>query len=279
MTTYACKIIEDSIGHHNRRLTTFQLTYPRYVHAELMTHRMFSRSAASSRAIPVNKLAQAALENMVQPIRWGKNQAGMQAAMEDLSAEDLEAAKVIWENVAKTCAEAATNLAKLGLHKQWANRMLEWFGTITVVVTATDYDNFFELRCHPDAQPEINHLANLMRLAYGLSKPRVLVNGEWHLPYVSGDERCYEKDSYTLAKISSARCARVSYLKHDGTAPSVSEDLALFDRLAGSRPAHLSPLEHAAECWGDANYYFNLCGFRSFRWHYEPKLQNLNARA
>lgn len=246
---YSAHIVEDSIN-NGKRLVTFQLIYPRYIHAELMTHRVFSRNASSSRAIPANKLIENSLKNAVYPIRWGKNQAGMQASMEDLSDDEAIAAKEIWDSMMFTCAEGVRKLSELGLHKQWANRPLEWFGTISVVVTATEWDNWFELRDHPDAQPEIQHLAKLMRVEMEKSDPKPLSIGQWHLPYITVQEwREYDKGEHNLTelqKMSVARCARVSYLTHDGQMPDKSKDLVLYDRLVGSVPLHASPTEHQA---------------------------------
>jgi thymidylate synthase ThyX len=243
--TYEAKVIEDSIGPNGIRLTTMQLTYPRYIHAEFMTHRAFSRNASSSRAIPSNKLIENSLRDMVLPIRWGLNQPGMQASNDLLSHEDQAKAESIWKTMATQCAEGVKALTDLGVHKQWSNRPLEWFGNITVVVTATDWDNFFELRNHEMAQPEIHHLAILMLDAMNTSYPKTLIDTAWHLPYVSQEERkIYPTD--TLLKISTARCARVSYLTQEGTIPSVDKDIALYERLVGSVPLHASPCEHQA---------------------------------
>lgn len=241
---YDVKIVLDSIA-NGKRLVTFQLTYPRYIHAELMTHRVFSRNASSSRAIPAAKLIENSLKNAVYPIRWGKNQAGMQASMEDLSDNDSIAAKEIWDEMMIACANGVRALSELGLHKQWANRPLEWFGTISVVVTATEWDNWFELRDHPDAQPEIQHLAKMMRVAMDESVPEALYAGDWHLPYITKEEKMTIASADTL-KMSVARCARVSYLTHDGQTPDKEKDLALYDRLVGSVPLHASPTEHQA---------------------------------
>ena len=281
--SFEVKMITDSIGPHNRRITTYQLKYPRYIHAELMTHRVFSRNASSSRAIPVKKLAELALSEMVEPIQWGMNQAGMQAKAEELTGESLEKAKQIWGDMARYCANGAQQLAELGLHKQWANRPLEWFSNINVVLTTTERSNWEELRYHPDAQPEIYNLAKIMKEVTETSKPRLLNPGEWHMPYVSEEELQGLEDGgaswYDIAKISAARCCRVSYLKHDGTAPSIEDDLELFRRLAGSVPAHMSPLEHCAMCVDEDKFFFNLNGYKSYRWFYENyEMGKLEAR-
>jgi len=243
--TYAVKVIADSIAENGIRLVTLQCTYPRYIHAEVMTHRDFARNASSSRAIPTAKLIQNSIDNMVYPIRWGLNQPGMQASDTVLDAESEAIAEAIWEDMAMYCAEGVRKLAELGLHKQWANRPLEWFGTITTVITSTNWDNWFELRDHEDAQPEIRHLAKLMRIAMEESESEYLEFGEWHLPYVSHEE-ISTADIQDLLKISTARCARVSYLTQEGTTPSIEKDIALYERLVGSKPLHASPCEHQA---------------------------------
>lgn len=181
---FEAKIIAHSISEQGKEIITYQLKYPRYIHAELMTHRVFSRNAGSSRAIPVAKLAEKAIEEMVEPIRYLKNQAGMQAKNEELEGESLTLAKTVWRRMAETCADGAKELASLGLHKQWANRPLEWFSNISVVVTSTEWDNWYELRNHADAQPEIRELAYWMLVAKEKSTPTLLLPGQWHAPYI-----------------------------------------------------------------------------------------------
>lgn len=277
MGNFEVRVVAHSISEEGKEIVTFQLKYPRYIHAELMTHRVFSRNAGSSRAIPVNKLAERALDEMVEPIQWLKNQPGMQASNEELEGRQLRTAKLIWKRMAEFCADGVRELGKLGLHKQWANRPLEWFSSISVVVTATEWDNWFELRAHPDAQPEIHQLALLMREALSKSVPTELRPGQWHLPYiitefdlrpilsyVNGKPRYRPlkeaKQTYAIRingvnvpvsledalKSSAAYCARVSYDKHDGTSATLEENLQLHDRLVGSAPIHASPIEHQA---------------------------------
>ena len=247
--TIQAKIIADSISTAGKRITTFQLLYPRFIHAELMTHRVFSRNASSSRAIPVKKMIDMIRDSPARPIHWGENQAGMQASVE-LSDEKKIVAKLLWSNAAKKAADIAEAMMNIDLHKQVANRILEPFQHISVVLTATEFDNWFELRAHPDAQPEIQFLAQEMREAMDDSDPVKLKPGEWHLPYVTNEDRyainAFGYPSDTLMKISAARCCRVSYLKHDGAKPSIDDDLKLCERLAGARPIHASPFEHQA---------------------------------
>lgn len=245
------KVIEDSIAPHGVRLTTYQLRYWRAIHAEVMTHRVFSRNASSSRAIPVAKMLEQVRKDPAMPIHWGKNQPGMQAR-EECDEPTRTFVKEEWLLAAKTAASHAEKMSAAGVHKQVVNRILEPFQYISVICTATEYDNFFELRCHPDAQPEIQELAELMRDARERSTPelrprlRDLAVG-WHLPYITYGERTqYATSPRLLAKVSAARCARVSFLTHDGRDPNLQDDLDLYDRLVGSRPLHASPVEHQA---------------------------------
>lgn len=243
--TIEAKVIEDSISTEGIRLVTMQLRYPRLIHAEFMTHRVFSRNASSSRAIPVEKMIADLRADPAMPVYWGANQKGMQAAAE-LEPNQIEKAKKEWLLAMNRSICSAEYLVALGLHKQIANRILEPWGHISVVVTATEWSNFFELRCHPDAQPEMRTLAETMKAAFDEGDPRLLFSGEWHLPYVDAEERIFVGDYLTAIKLSVARCARVSYLTHDKKVPNIGDDLALYERLVGSRPIHASPAEHQA---------------------------------
>lgn len=260
----AVKVIEDSVNATGNRLTTLQLVYPRFIHAELMTHRVFSRNASSSRAIPVKKMLEMVRNEPARPIHWGKNQPGMQAN-EQLTGDLLFKAQELWHDAAVRAAEIAERMMDIGLHKQVANRILEPFQHINVVLTATEFDNWDELRDHDDADPNIHELARQIKAARNASKPTLLEYGQWHLPYITADDReaarlhvlgsgeksidadeLREAVNELLCRISAARCCRVSYLKHDGAVASIVEDLALCDRLAAARPIHASPFEHQA---------------------------------
>ncbi len=238
------KVIADSVSEAGHRISTMQLRYPRMIHEHVLTHRVFTRNASSSRAIPVNKMVGLAITEIVEPIRWGLNQPGMQASNEELQGDALAEAKAIWYEMANVCAQGSTRLGELGLHKQWANRPIEWFSNISVLITSTEWENFFGLRCHLDAQPETEKLAYAMRDALNVNTPRLLHTGEWHLPYTTWEDVGRSIDEQR--KISAARCCRVSYLRHDGTPAPVVEDLALCDRLLKAVPFHASPFEHQA---------------------------------
>ncbi len=239
MTTYHVEIIEDSIA-RNTRLTTMAVTMPRLILADSNSHRMLSRNSASSRAIPVKKRIDSVRKSPFMPEAFSLNIKGMQAG-DPLDYEDQQKAQAIWLSACESACRHAEELEKLGVHKQWANRLTEVFSWTTVVVTATDWDNFFNLRTHPDAQPEFVTTAKLMKATMAESTPKQLGHREWHLPYVRDDERHLDPD--ILPKISSARCARVSYLTQDGVR-DIEKDLELFERLKSG--GHISPLEHAA---------------------------------
>lgn len=260
-TNITAKVIADSI-HGKTRITTLQLKYPRFIHSEFMTHRVFSRNASSSRAIPVSKILKQVWNDPAMPVHWGQNQSGMQAKQE-LTGVKSKVARSLWKLAGKAACGFAWGMMKIGLHKQIANRILEPWQYIHVVVTATEWDNFFQLRDHPDAQPEIQRLAQAIKTAMKNSRPNRLGIGQWHLPYINGmdvsraqvfiNTHPNYKDGIhpatvnsILKKVSAARCCRVSYSKHDGTNSSIEEDLALCDKLMHSRPIHASPFEHQA---------------------------------
>lgn len=274
------KIIADSVAPSGVRLTTFVLTYPRFVHSEFLTHRMFSRNASSSRAIPVKKQIQMVVDNPAIPMVFTKNKAGMQGGD---PVEDQQAAKDLWLSARDVAVDAAKMMADMEIHKQYANRILEPFAHITVVCTATDFDNFFALRIHPAAQPEIQELAKQMYQVFNCNTPVKLNAGQWHLPFVSdidsalllsNDLAIHRLENFDpmpeiddqLLKMSVARCARVSYLNHEGKTPTLSEDLQLYDRLVGSAPIHASPAEHQAMAVADPSVRSgNFRGWIQFR--------------
>lgn len=254
------EIVADSVSEIGARITTFLLTYPRFIHSEFMTHRMFSRNASSSRAIPVSKQIQEVINNPAIPMVFTKNQRGMQGG-EILEGQVHELALSAWLNARDAAVSHARALSDLEVHKQYANRLLEPFAHITVVCTATEWANFFALRCHEAAQPEIHELADKMYDAYTNNNPKLLKNGQWHLPFINHDE-----DRDVAIKCSVARCARVSYKNHDGTRSTVDQDIALYNRLLGNSPIHASPAEHQAQAVSDVNIWSgNFRGWIQYR--------------
>lgn len=263
---YSARVLLDSVSPAGVRLATLEVTFPRFVLSEFNTHRTFSRNSASSRAVPTNKLLEKVANTPVLPLEWGRNKAGM-SADDVLTREEEERAKAIWLSARDCAVKHARELAELKVHKQELNRILEPFLWHTVIVTSTEWDNFFTLRCAPTAQPEIREAAMRMRAALDASTPRPVAYGEWHLPLVQDDERTL--DIETHKKISAARCARVSYLTHGGTR-EIEKDIELHDRL--KRERHLSPFEHVATPAHDARFYANVRGWHQMRREIESSL-------
>lgn len=245
-------------------LCTWVLKYPRFIHAELMTHRMFSRNAASSRAIPTLRLIRDVITEPAMPVFWGRNRKGMQAAEQHVGlARKLSI--WLWLMARWPAVLLAWLLYHMKLHKQIVNRIIEPWSHITVIMTSgyAGLMNFFALRAHPDAQPEFQALAYLMLSIYSSAETEVLEPGEWYVPMwnasdeqslVSGEWLKQVKDrglkgsdaklAYMI-EVACGRIARVSYLTHDGRhAPA--EDCKLHDRLAGANPMHASPFESVA---------------------------------
>ena len=247
-------IIQDSINKFGKRIITYELEYHRYIHAEFMTHRLFSRNAASSRAIPVDKMHQNILDKPATPIVWQKNQAGMQSNV-SLEGSELKKAMDCWEYAIKDAIYCSKSLLEAGLHKQWANRPTEAFQMMKTVMTTTEEANWVELRNHTDAQPEIHELARCMLEAKEISKPFILQQDEWHVPYVERtrdhlngpvvyrDSTGCALSAESAIMISASCCAQVSYRKSDDT---YSKAQAIFDKLIKSKPQHASPIEHQA---------------------------------
>ena len=255
----SAKIVAHSITPAGKEIITWELEYPRFIHAEFMTHRVFSRNAASSRAIPVAAVIEQVRNNPAMPIHWGKNQPGMQA-QEELNPILRKSAEYLWRKGAYLAAGIAEALVKLGLHKQATNRILEPFQLIKVVMTTTEDDNWFWLRNHEDAQPEIKELARLMLEAKEKSLPICLKPGDWHVPYYDDGSwlgSAYEENTLEEAlAISSSCCAQVSYRKLDD---SLEKAQMVYSRLVESEPVHASPFEHQATPMENSNGRWGMC--------------------
>lgn len=308
---YAVSIICDSIGPSGVRFTTFVVTYPRFVHSEMMTHRMLSKSSASSRAIPSEKMRAMIRDTPALPLWWGKNQSGMQAKEEldnshlvygtaqqegpvdaqggsvcRLIEERTERgeAQRLWLEARDAMLDYSDRLAKLGLHKALVNRLTEVWMPITVVISGTDWNNLWHLRDHPDAMPELQVPVTEMFYQYLESKPKKLDEGDWHQPFMDAEtiaacrlswnlDQAIPVSAYPFAvdslnKISAARCARVSYLNHEGKRV-IDDDLKLYDRLVRRddprEPIHAAALEHTAQALATAERIGNVRGWRQLR--------------
>lgn len=266
-----------------RKLWTFELFFPRCILAEQNTHRKFSRNTGSSRAIPVMKMLRTLMMIPFVPLFWGLNKSGMQSA-ETMSDFKATLAAMLWKAHFWFTYLIVYLLSKLGLHKQWTNRLLEPHSYIRQVVTTDDWENYFNLRIHDDAQPEIILLALLIKeevdrieatngFRMVTNKKGLYTAENWHLPYIKDKERQkYRAHPFFLAKISAARCARTSYLTQDGIVPNMTKEIGTFRKLAESDPIHASPLEHQAyPAVNGETRSRNFQGFIQYRAHYEEK--------
>lgn len=253
------KVLLDTISPAGKRITTFILKYPRYIHSEIMTHRAFSKNASSSRAIPISKIIKQVIKYPVIPIHFGANQSGMSAQIE-LTDWKRWAAKRLWLLSRWPAIGFAWVMSKIGLHKQITNRILEPWTYITVVLTATEFDNFYALRCDKEhAHPDIYLLAELMLAAHNDSMPRI---SKFHFPFVLNTE--YNKGHDILRKISVARCCRVSYLNLDNSKPDWRKDCQLYGELL--KNGHMSPFEHQAVAYKLPNQRSgNFRGWKQYR--------------
>ena len=259
----SAKVVAASISTSGKKLTTLELRYPRWILAELNAHRMLSRNSASSRAIPVERFIEQVRYDPATPIHWGLNQAGMQA-------QDLEVslgwANNWWKRASLCALLFAEEAQEHKLHKQIANRILEPWQFMTTLVSATEWDNFFEQRISPAAQPEICELALCMQEAMEQADYTETL---WHLPYITTSEE--ELSFEDQKKVSVARCCRVSYNRQGVNQSYVSEDLRRHSALLES--GHWSPFEHIAVALTDVKY--RSGNFRG--WHqYRNIVQGIN---
>ena len=286
-------------------LSTMLLRYPRCIHAEFMTHRMFSRNAASSRAIPVKKLIADVRSNPFVPLVWGGDRRGMQGGDEiterirslstDFGGSDRRdqnwtlSNEDAWLTAMDHAISMAVRFAEAGYHKQIVNRLLEPFSHITTLVSATEWDNFLELRDHGDAEPHIMMLAQEVRRVLDTFPVEDLAPGEWHLPFVSDEDWDTNYDGRGgdpvpwLVKKSTACCASTSYKTVEGFDMTMENAIRIHDKLVGSRPIHASPAEHVAQAddwsgnerwpnWHAAEEHGNFVGFRQYRRQLEKQM-------
>ena len=245
------------------------LRYHRFIHPEFMAHRVFGRNSASSRAVPVARVIRGVLADPAVPVAWGRAQRGMTAG-KPLSPARAWACRRLWLAARYPACAASWAMARVGIHKQHANRVTEPWQWMTCVVTATDWGNFYALRTAADAQPEMRALALAMLRAHAASVPRVLQPGEWHLPFWRDEDEAALFDNGTdherlRLAVCTARCARVSYAPFDPAAgvSGVTADVMLHERLARSK--HFSPFEHCAAAIQAPDRCGHLRGWEPYR--------------
>lgn len=240
MKTTATILLDSTVN--GVRVTTFEVCFPRIIIAETNTHRVFSRSYQSSRALPPARQREMA---SFTPEIWRLDNPGMQPKN---VADEITSGKaeLVWNMARKSAMLFSEELAGLGIAKEICNRVVEPYVMCRGVITSTRWDNFYNLRCHPDAQYEFQVLAKAMQAEMAASVP---ITREIHLPYITDIAEYASWDLETLLKkikLSVARCARVSYKSFDGNETKWEQDLALYQKLVVSKPVHASPAEHQA---------------------------------
>ncbi len=263
---------------------TIRMRYPRPIHGEIMTHRVFGRNARSSRAVPVKTMLNEVRTIPYVPWHWGKNQKGMQADEEcneivpirnfrsemKLGKLTDHTAKAAWLAASERAVEIAEAFMVAGYHKQNPNRLLEPFSWIDTLITATDWKNFLWLRQHGAAEPHLQDLANLVAQAIDESNILRLTEYEWHLPYITDQERA-TMNNEVLLQLSAARCARISYKPFNGES-SIEAEINRYNLLVMDERVHASPLEHQAmpdtfwfKEWNNPHLHGNLTGWIQHR--------------
>lgn len=252
------EILLDSVNTSGQSITTWKLTTARIILAEINTHRTLSKNTSSSRAIPAKRLIENTRKNPFIPTYWGKNEPGMKASnqLDDVA---IDRVKESWIGALDNAIDSVEFLSNNNLHKQLACRLIEPWAHITMIMTATNLENFFALRAHPDAQPEFQELAYKMLEVYNNSIPVLKKDGEWHIPF--GDKMPDGIEFAQKLKIATARCARTSYLTFDGEI-NPTKDYELHDSLLAS--GHMSPFEHCAYATPDVHS-GNFYGWTQYR--------------
>lgn len=246
MTGYSVEVLADSVSPDGVRLVSLLTTYPRFIHAEMLRHRVFSHSVASSRAIPPERLIEQVERYPFVP-EFARRVLGMGVG-EPLRGHELKSARDAWARALNSSLESARRMVELNVDKSRVNRLLEPYLYVTDIITGTEWSNFLALRDHPDAQPEFRIIARMMREAMDVSEPETLDYGEWHLPLVLDEEIASmlvkdDREWDELKRISAGRVARVSFDRHGDVEDHVSS-INRARRLIES--GHLSPFEHVA---------------------------------
>lgn len=264
--------------YNDTAIATLRCTYPRYIHSEVMTHRMFSRNSASSRATPTKVLLERIRSNPAFFTQLGINQSGMNAS-QVLNEKQAEEFKSEWLEMANLVADKVENWTeKYNLHKQVVNRILEPFMMTTTIITATEWDNFFMTRLAEGVEPTMYDLADCMFTALTTAKVFCDTQNQthstiacMHLPFVDIEE-IQNEPLGDCVKHSVARCARCTIMSNVTKKKStLEEDAKLFDRLITAKPTmHASPFEHQAVATKSREAYFNLRGgWMSYRYFLE----------
>lgn len=249
------KVLLDSINPYTGvRLTTIHATYPQFIHQQILTHRMFSRNSSSLRAISFDRATDEF--ELVYPT-WTEEKKGMQGPLvEDFKTKLM--ANCIVDEMYNFVSSRCARLEELGIHHQDINNYLRPFQNIHTVITATDWDNFFNQRLHESTKPDMQKLAQLIKDALEDRKPGIITK---HVPLIEDIDLYTTKFNFDqLCLISAARLARISYFKWTD---DPNKDLELAKKLIEQK--HPSPFEHIAFAQQDAQYYANFKSWKQLR--------------
>lgn len=250
--------------YNNKVVWTLKLKYGLMIHAELLRHKLFSHSVKSNRAIEPHRIRHEVINDPYIPVRFGQNQRGMVAKGESKYARF---ARKMWLAARYVACGIHYCFEKIGIHKEITNRLLFPWQWVSQTLTFTEIDNFFNLRLHQAAQPDIQRLAQVIRdcleNAHANDEIEDIGLGDYHVPYVNryknGEGQVVYRDndgrelSVEQAIVCSmARCARSSYNNHDGSKSTYNTrvkqgmrtDLEIYQDLIESKPVHASPGEH-----------------------------------
>jgi thymidylate synthase ThyX len=249
-----------------KRLATFTIKIPKFIWGHIKSHRALSSNSASSRAIPARKIRQKVLYSPFIPVYFGFDKPGMQSG-DALKGLRLLLAKKIWLWARLFPVFFHYLGEKLGVHKEVINRIIEPWLVVDIIVSGTEWKNFMTLREHEAAQPEMQIVAAEIKSLLQSTKPSLISEGEWHLPFILDKEKKLGVE--TKKKISAARCARISYALFNGETSSVDNDIKLYEKLTSS--GHWSPLEHQAQAMSELKSSGNFIGWKQFRKEFEKE--------
>ena len=233
--------------HNGSELITFTVTLPKFLLAQLNTHRVFSRNTESSRAIPTHRMIARVLEAPVEPPEWFKGAGGMSPSPERLEGYKRILAAFLWRSHRAVSVAVAKGMRWCGVPKEWANRPLDTHVFVRVLLTTTreGLEHFIQLRHDAAAQDFMQQLAIAMSQAYVASEPTYLDCGEWHTPFRRANPKAPLDHLEAVHQI--ARAARISYgTDFDAPLSDASAISLVYDKLAGGEKLHASPFEHLA---------------------------------
>jgi thymidylate synthase ThyX len=198
---------------NGNKFATFLIRFPKILLAELNTHRQLVRNCGSSRAIPSATFIDSITNDPYIP-PFSQNRPGMTGLALEYDSEEYQEAEELWLQARDYLCATVKDYKELGIHKQDANRLLEPFYHVDIVLSGTDWINFFKLRTAPDAQPAFRAIALKMQQLLDTTCPNPLMPDEWHIPFMDAHPDTDKLSLEDKLKVAIARIARVSYSSH-----------------------------------------------------------------